>query len=139
MKLKFIVVSSALAGLLLSSTLFAEQVEVTDEPENPSLMNPEVLHNKDRAGMRKKFKKHHRKMAEKRHNELDTNGDELVDLSEFLAHSESRFRELDANSDGYVSKQEAREHHRELRKRHRDMRKKMHDKNHKEMQPADDS
>lgn len=64
---------------------------------------------------------HHRKDALKK---LDTNGDEKVDLNEFLANAEQRFNELDQDSDGYVTKEEASAKHREMREKHRKMREK---------------
>lgn len=108
--------------LLFADEEAAQSDEATIERVHPRDMSPE-----ERKEMRKKFRKHRGKMAEGMLQELDKNGDEMVDLSEFLLHSESRFNEMDTDSDGFVTKEEARAHHRELRKKHHEMRKKMHE------------
>lgn len=108
-----------------SPILFAEE-EGQPEEANTERVHPRDLSPEERKEMRKKFRKHRGKMAEGMLQEIDKNGDEMVDLNEFLSHSEARFNEMDADKDGLVTKDEARAHHRELRKKHHEMRKKMH-------------
>lgn len=56
-------------------------------------------------GKEKMHKGYHGKQFAK----MDANGDEKIDLQEFLANSERRFNKMDADGDGFVSMKEARE------------------------------
>ncbi len=53
----------------------------------------------------------------------DANQDEQLDLAEFLAHAEQRFKAMDLNADGYVTKEEGREAHKQMREKRRAQRK----------------
>ena len=109
-----ILMSGVLTVMLLSGAALAEHHGGGHE-----------LDREERAEMRKKMREHRKMRRHERLQDLDANGDEKVDLNEFLANAERRFLELDANSDGYVTQDEAREHHKKLRKKHKKMRKEM--------------
>ncbi len=100
-----------------------DAVQDEDLSASPTKHRNYKLNDEQRAEMHDKMRQHRKQMAEKRLQELDQNGDELVDRSEYLAHAESRFDELDADNDGYVTRDEARMHHKSLRKKHRMKRK----------------
>jgi Ca2+-binding EF-hand superfamily protein len=53
---------------------------------------------------------------------VDANQDGRLELSEFLAHAEERFKRMDIDSNGYVTPEESREAGKEMRKKHREMR-----------------
>lgn len=48
------------------------------------------------------------KKVQKKVEEIDTSGDEKIDLSEYLSYAEKRFTSTDANSDGYITADEMR-------------------------------
>jgi hypothetical protein len=116
-----------LSIFIASPLVFADEEVKTDDEATSEHVLPHELSPEQHKIIRKKFREHRGKMAEGMFQELDANGDEMVDLNEFLSHSEARFNAMDADSDGLVTKEEAREHHRELRKKHHKMRIKMHE------------
>ena len=67
--------------------------------------------------------KKHSKMG-RMFDRTDTNQDGQLELSEFLAHAESRFQKMDIDSNGYVTPEESREAGKEMREKHREMREK---------------
>ncbi len=114
----FLIVSS-FAAVSLPVQAQDDAVQDEDRSASPPKHRSYKLNDEQRAEMRDKMRQHRKQMAEKRLQELDQNGDELVDRNEYLAHAESRFNELDADNDGYVTREEARMHHKTLRKKHR--------------------
>lgn len=54
--------------------------------------------------------------------QTDVNRDGQLELSEFLAHSEQRFKDMDLNQDGYVTREEGREAHQQMREKRKDER-----------------
>lgn len=53
----------------------------------------------------------------------DANQDGQLELSEFLMSAEQRFKAMDLNQDGYVTKEEGRDAHRQLREKRKAKRK----------------
>lgn len=127
-----------LINTLVLSALLAVSVPMFAQENAPAAGDLPEISDEERAEFRKEFRKmmHHKgkKMREHRLQELDQNGDEKVDLNEFLANAEQRFNDLDIDSDGFVTKEEARERHKQLRKEHKQKRKQMM----RELQQQDD-
>jgi len=48
------------------------------------------------------------KKVQKKIEEIDSSGDEKIDLSEYLFYAEKRFNSTDANSDGFITPDEMR-------------------------------
>lgn len=48
------------------------------------------------------------KKVQKKLEEIDSSGDEKIDLNEYLSYSEKRFTSTDANSDGFITPDEMR-------------------------------
>jgi len=46
--------------------------------------------------------------VQKKIEEIDSSGDEKIDLNEYLSYSEKRFNSTDANSDGFITPDEMR-------------------------------
>lgn len=132
MKMNQLILGTILPLLIsvgLTTTVLAQKQPITDAEleDEASSSNPRHdEHHQMRRELRHKHHQHRKMMAEKHLKELDQNGDERVDLSEYLSHAESRFNKLDADGDGYVTKSEARDRHRELRKKHRIKRKQLY-------------
>lgn len=84
---------------------------------------------------RHKAGKHLMKQMQK----MDTNEDSQVDLAEYLAHAEARFRRLDADGDGYITKDERRSAHQQMRKKVRERREKWREQREQFDNEADDS
>lgn len=60
---------------------------------------------------------------------VDANQDGQVELSEFLANAESRFKTMDLNQDGYVTKDEGQEAHKAMREKRKAKRKQRREEN----------
>ena len=92
--MKKILLITALAGLLLSFQTMASG-----------------SHRKGLASEHSKVDKAERKekRIQKKIEKVDTSGDGKIDLNEYLASSEKRFRATDLNSDGYITAEEMRE------------------------------
>jgi Ca2+-binding EF-hand superfamily protein len=58
----------------------------------------------------------------------DANQDGQLELSEFLAHAEQRFKSMDLNQDGYVTKAEGRDAHQQMREKRKDERQQRREK-----------
>ncbi|GHA11405.1 hypothetical protein GCM10008090_21460 [Arenicella chitinivorans] len=112
---KFNVVS-VLAGLSVALTgpTFAQEQAAEDFPDGPP-RHHELKHHK------KKRDRMHEYMMKK----VDTNEDGQIDLSEYLANAEQRFKNMDLNGDGYVTREEQKEAGKIMREKHREMREKM--------------
>jgi len=59
---------------------------------------------------------------------VDANEDGKIDLSEYLAAAEKRFKNMDLDADGYVTREEHLEASKTMRAKHREMRKEMREK-----------
>ncbi|MFT6408590.1 MAG: Ca2+-binding EF-hand superfamily protein [Arenicella sp.] len=68
-------------------------------------------------------KGHKQDKAAKMFDRTDANQDGQLELAEFLAHAEQRFKAMDLNQDGYVSKEEGRDAHRQMREKRKQDRK----------------
>ncbi len=110
---------SLLAGLSIALTgpVFAQEAPDADFPDGPP---PPPPHH----GM-----KHHKMKRDRMHEymmkKIDTNEDGQIDLSEYLANAEQRFKNMDLNGDGYVTREEQKEAGKIMREKHREMREKM--------------
>jgi len=98
MKKSFVLSLSTCLIVLLSSSVFA--------------------YDKERKG-----KGHKHNKIGKMFDQTDVNQDGQLELSEFLAHAEERFKSMDLNEDGYVTKEEGRDAHRQMREKRKEMRK----------------
>lgn len=124
MNIQTALIGSIIVAVFTSASISAQDVEGSEEANGP-IVRPHDMSKEERREMRKKFHKERRSKHERRLQELDSNQDEKVDLTEFLANAEKRFNELDADNDGYVTREEARSRHHELRQKHKEKRKKM--------------
>ena len=123
MKLKLIQMSLITIFLSAITVTHLQAHEHGAADESEFKRHPELT-DEERADMREKIRDKRKKYRKKRILELDTNGDDQVDLTEYLANAERRFNELDADGNGYVTAEEAKARHKELRKKHHKMRKK---------------
>ncbi|MFT6033100.1 MAG: Ca2+-binding EF-hand superfamily protein [Arenicella sp.] len=71
-------------------------------------------------------KGHKQGKAEAMFDQTDANQDGQLELTEFLAHAEQRFKSMDLNQDGYVNKEEGRDAHRQMREKRKQERKQYH-------------
>ena len=51
----------------------------------------------------------------------DTNGDEVISKSEFIASAEERFKKMDADGNGEISKDEIKAHHAKMKGKWKEM------------------
>jgi len=56
---------------------------------------------------------------------VDSNDDGKIDLNEYLANAEQRFKNMDIDGDGYVTTEEHRESGKLMREKHREMKKQL--------------
>ena len=121
----FFVLSAAVFGVFggFNTTLYAADEETSAVEGAQSEVRP----------MKKHFKRRGKMMMEK----VDTNQDGQIDLSEYLAQAEERFRKLDLDSDGFVTKEEHRQAAKEMRKKHREKRKEWLEKRRSEEEAAE--
>lgn len=129
-------ISLLVLGFMASTPATAESGH-GDGADHSSHSKPHHKSKEEREKMREKRHERKKRMAEKRLQEIDQNGDEMVDLNEYLAHAEARFKKLDADGNGLVTREEARMRHRELRKKHSAERK--HKKGHSKEGESRDS
>lgn len=67
----------------------------------------------------------------------DANQDGQLELSEFLAHAEQRFKAMDLNQDGYVTKEEGRDAHKKMREKIKEKRKQRREERQSEMSDSE--
>ena len=105
--------------ITVSGTVLADNHENADDPA----LEPRhkgIGHRKHRR------ERMHRYMMER----VDLNGDGQIDLNEYLANAEQRFKNLDLDGNGYVTMEEGREAHKMMRNKHREMRSKYLEERH---------
>ena len=101
---------AATAALLMTVSALAHQHGYDDSNASHESVEHHKFHGK-----------HHKKMHKMMMKKVDTNEDGKVDLAEYLAHTEERFKRMDLDSDGYVTHEEMREAHKIMREKHREM------------------
>lgn len=84
----------------------------------------------DHAEHHKSMKRLHRKMMKLK--EIDTNEDGQIDLNEYLANAEARFKRMDLDGDGYLTHGEHREYAKQMRAKHKEMRKQWREQHRKQ-------
>lgn len=84
-----------------------------------------------------KGKGHKHSKIGKMFDQTDVNEDGQLELSEFLAHAEERFKSMDLNQDGYVTKEEGLDAHRQMREKRKQERKEKHEQRESEKLDAE--
>ena len=97
-------------------------VGVVDAQESRGVVDSEVANDADQYQQRRIEERSKKEKAKLER--VDANRDGNVDLNEYLAHAESRFRMMDLDSNGYVTVEERREVSEKMRKKHSEMREK---------------
>ena len=105
---------AAITALLMAVSALAHQHGHDDSNASDESVEHHKHHHKFHG---KHLKKMHKMMMKK----VDTNDDGKVDLTEYLAHTEERFKRMDLDSDGYVTHEEMREAHKIMREKHLEM------------------
>lgn len=90
----------------------------------------------DRGGDDSGKHKARQEKMEKKWKEKDTNGDGVIDKSEFLSGAEERFKKTDADGDGKITKEEMKKAHEERKEKWKERKKKMEE--HKSRQGGGD-
>lgn len=97
-------------------------VGVVDAQESRGVVDSVAATDPDTYQQRRIEERHKKERAKLER--VDANRDGKVDLNEYLAHAESRFRMMDLDSNGYVTVEERREVSEKMRKKHNEMREK---------------
>jgi hypothetical protein len=115
-------------ALIALSTLLATSLTLPAVYAHQHGGDGHSMDKEERMEMRQEMREKRKQHRKDRLLELDANGDDRVDLDEYLANAERRFNELDGDGDGFVTTDEARAHHKKMREKHKEMRKAMHSK-----------
>lgn len=103
---------AALVSAFFTTTLVSAQDEPAATQADEQVSEGKRPHRKHMHEQMKRMRGEH--MLQR----ADTNEDGQIDLAEFLRNAEQRFADMDQNSDGYVTREEMQQTHKDMRKRH---------------------